>query len=209
MTVETPPGPYGVVTVEQLRRYPDDAHVRIVEDTVYLSREDGFDVADLEAIEDDGWRHELIDGIIIVSPAPIHTHQRVSMEISFVLRSHVTDDLEVLTAPFDVNLGTRRQLQPDLLVVPRVDLGDEVPRPVLVVEILSPSNRRHDLVAKRRVYEQAGIESYWIIDPDQPSITVLELRDGRYFEVGQAAGSAELAVDSPYKLRIRPADLIK
>jgi Uma2 family endonuclease len=209
MTVEPPPGHYGVVTVEQFRRYPPDAHVRIVEDTVYLSRDGGFDVADLEAIDDDGWRHELIDGVIIMSPAPIRAHQRASMEISFILRSAAPDGLEVLAAPFDVDLGVRRRVQPDVLVVRRVGLDETLPLPVLVVEILSPSNRRHDLVAKRRVYEQAGIESYWIIDPDQPSITVLSLREEGYFEVGQAAGSAELAVDNPYQLRIRPADLVK
>ncbi|GAA1702421.1 Uma2 family endonuclease [Fodinicola feengrottensis] len=208
MTAETPGG-LGVVTVEQLRRYPDDAHVRIVEDTVYLSRDGGFDVADLEAIEDDGWRHELIDGIIVMSPAPVHAHQRAVVELVFALRTSVPEQLEVLVAPFDVDLGFRRRVQPDVLIVPAVELGQEVPRPVLVIEILSPSNRRHDLVAKRRVYEQAGIASYWIVDPDQPSTTVLELRDDHYFEVGQAAGSAELAVEKPYDITIRPADLVK
>ncbi|HHH42319.1 MAG TPA: Uma2 family endonuclease [Chloroflexi bacterium] len=77
--------------------------------------------------------------------------------------------------------------------------------PDLVVEVVSPENRRHDLETKRREYAQAGIPEYWIVDPQEEQITVLTLEGERYtvhgtFGRGTVARSAllsgfEVAVD--------------
>ncbi|WP_163511807.1 Uma2 family endonuclease [Fodinicola acaciae] len=206
--IELPVSSGAPITVELFRRFPPRTRLNIVGGTVFAGRDGGFDVADLDRLDDDGWRHELIDGVIVMSPAPSHPHQRAVMELAFALRTAVPDNLEVLVAPFDVRLGKRRRVQPDVIVAPKVDLGNAVPVPKLVVEVLSPSGQRYDLIAKRRLYEQARVESYWIVDPGQPSLTVLELRDGRYAEIGTATGSAELVVEQPVKLRLRPHDLL-
>lgn len=61
---------YGSVTVGELLTYPRDARVRIEEGTIYLGRPEGFDVPDLDALPDDGRRHELVDRVIVSSPRP-------------------------------------------------------------------------------------------------------------------------------------------
>ncbi len=79
---------------------------------------------------------------------------------------------------------------------------------LLAVVVLSPSTRRFDRLLKRDRFEPAGIAWYWLVDPDEPAVVVLELRDGRYVEAGRAAGSERLAVRAPYDVVLCPADLL-
>jgi Uma2 family endonuclease len=79
--------------------------------------------------------------------------------------------------------------------------------PELAVEVLSPSTRRFDLILKRSRYEEAGCTSYWVIDPETPSIVAWELVDGRYVESGRAEGDAELVLTRPYHVVVNPARL--
>jgi Uma2 family endonuclease len=80
---------------------------------------------------------------------------------------------------------------------------------ILAVEVLAPSTRRKDAVYKRSKYEDEGVPSYWIIDPDEPSMIAYELRDGRYATIGEATGSASLTLERPFPVMIIPADLIR
>ena len=169
-------------------------------------------VDDLAELPDDGRRYELVDGMLVVTPAPNRGHQRVSMELAFLLRSHVPPTLEVLAAPFDVQVSEATMLEPDLLVIQRDDPADKSLRnpPLLVVEVLSPSTRRYDVLVKRDVYEGFGVASYWLVDPDVPSVTVLELAgDGHYQDVARAVGDEELEVSAPFPLALVPAHLIR
>lgn len=110
-------------------------------------------------------------------------------------------------APYDVRLSPRRQLQPDLVVLAKDDsLPDR--RPLLVVEVLSPSTRAVDLTLKRHVFEQGGITSYWLLDPLTPSLTVLELVEGAYVEVAVVKAEQAYDADRPFPVRIVPADLV-
>jgi Uma2 family endonuclease len=158
--------------------------------TSALPRSRPLTYADLDDMPDDGHRYELIDGTLIVTPAPVAMHQRVVGNLHLALRASCTDDLEVFLAPFDVVLGISTVLQPDLLVARRVDVTERnLPAaPVLAVEVLSPSTRRIDLGTKRLVFEAAGVPSYWVVDPDEPSLTVFELDAGTYREVAQVTG---------------------
>jgi Uma2 family endonuclease len=79
---------------------------------------------------------------------------------------------------------------------------------ILAVEVLSPSTRRKDLFLKRSKYQDAGVTSYWIVDPEKPSITALELVDGHYVTVGEAAGDEALFVEKPFPVTIIPSKLI-
>jgi len=118
--------------------------------------------------------------------------------------------MEVLFAPLDWRPDSRTSLQPDVLVFGDQDLESTAAESmILAVEVLSPSTRRKDTILKRSKYEDEGIASYWIIDPEAPSITALELIDGRYVMVGQAADESSLTVEKPFPVTIVPATLIR
>ena len=164
---------------------------------------------DLERMPDDGRRYELIDGVLIVTPAPARRHQRGVGGLYILMRQACPAELEVLMAPFDVVLAPDTVVQPDLLVCRRADSTERdlpVP-PLLAVEVLSPSTRRIDLTLKRSRYEAAGCVSYWIVDPDVPSLTAWELEDGRYALAGEAVGEATAMLTRPFPVEIVPAHL--
>ncbi len=167
-------------------------------------------VEDLDRLPDDGLRYELLDGILLVSPAPSRIHQRAAFELGHLLRRACPPGLEVVVAPLDWQPDGRTSLQPDVVVLADRDLSSSIADAmILAVEVFAPSSRRKDAVYKRSKYEDEGLPSYWIVDPDEPSITVLELRDGRYVTVAQAAGDQPLTVDKPFPATIVPADLIR
>jgi Uma2 family endonuclease len=168
-------------------------------------------VDDLDQIEHDGLQYELIDGLLVVSPAPVPLHQTVVLELAVVLRAACAEDLQVFVAPLDFRPNLRNSLQPDLVVVRRSEVGEkniQVP-PLLAVEVLSPPTRRKDLVLKRSVYQDWGIASLWHVDPADRSFSALELADGRYVEVANAVGEQTVTVTRPYEVRICPADLVR
>lgn len=167
--------------------------------------------ADLESVPDDGHRYELIDGVLLVSPGPRHRHQTAVLELAVLLRASCPRELEVLIAPFAVALADDTEVQPDVLVARRCDLTEfDLPvAPLLAVEVLSPSTRRVDLLLKRDRYQSAGIASYWIVDPDEPSITILELNvGGEYDEVARASADETVRVSAPFSLTITPSALV-
>ena len=118
---------------------------------------------DLESVPDDGHRYELIDGALVVTPAPSWRHQDVAFELAVLLRGLCPPDLRVFMAPVDVVLSDSTVMQPDVLVARRADLGarDLPAAPVLAVEVLSPSTKHIDLMLKRSRFEAAGCASYW------------------------------------------------
>lgn len=170
-----------------------------------------YTVADLDAMpDDDGRRRELVDGVLVVSPAPSWRHQHVSTKLIVRLLPLVADELELIHAPFDVRTDAANNLQPDLLIARTTDFTEaNLPvAPLLAVEILSPSTRHLDLGLKRSKYEAMGTRHYWIVDPMEPSMTAWELVDGRYAEAGHAEGDEELALERPFPVRIVPSGLI-
>lgn len=166
--------------------------------------------ADLESMPDDGHRYELIDGTLVVTPAPMPRHQIVVGELHLILRRSCPDDLRVLLAPLDVVLAADTVVQPDLLVTRRSDLSvRNLPTaPLLAVEVTSPSTRLLDLNLKKARYEQAGCPAYWVIDPDEVSLTAWELHDGRYVEVARVVRHEVFEARRPYPLRVVPAELL-
>ena len=167
--------------------------------------------ADLDALPDDGLRHELIDGHFVMTPAPGSNHQTVVMRLANLLDQSVRGThLKALLAPFDVVLGPN-VVEPDVLVAPKIDVTERdlpVP-PLLVVEVLSPSTRHLDRGRKREIYAEASVPHYWIVDPEGPSITIFELIDGAYLETDHASGDQTLTVEHPVALAFTPADLLR
>lgn len=170
--------------------------------------------ADLEALPEDGWRHELVDGALVMTPAPRWPHQSAVVKLVVALDAACPAELRVVVAPFSVVLGPDTVVQPDLLVAPRSaisDTGLDGP-PLLAIEVLSPSTTHIDLGLKKARYEAAGCPSYWVVDPGstehEPSITTWHLEDDRYVETATARGRERLTVNQPYAVRISPADLV-
>jgi Uma2 family endonuclease len=119
-------------------------------------------------------------------------------------------DLELLFAPLDWRPDALTSLQPDALVLNTTDLNAIVGETmILAVEILSPSTRRKDLFLKRSKYQDAGVQSYWIVDPEVPSITALELVDGQYETIAEATGDVAVTLEKPFPVTIVPAALVK
>lgn len=127
--------------------------------------------------DDERW--ELIRGEAWMMGAPTTAHQRLSAELYRAIFAALPEDgpCEVFYAPVDVLLPRRPAddddevdtvVQPDLIVVcDPAKVRDSFVRgaPDLVVEILSPSTSGKDQREKYRVYEEAGVREYWIIDP--------------------------------------------
>ncbi|MFT3901320.1 MAG: Uma2 family endonuclease [Gordonia sp. (in: high G+C Gram-positive bacteria)] len=165
---------------------------------------------DLDSMPDDGHRYELLDGVLVVSPSPRWVHQRVSVNLVTRLFAACPDDLEILHAPFDVVLAEDTVLQPDVLVVRRSAFNERALQgpPELAVEVLSPSTRGVDLFLKKDRLRRAECAHYWVVDPDEPSITAWTLRDGEYHVAGTAKADEELDVTQPFEFSVAPAVLL-
>jgi Uma2 family endonuclease len=120
------------------------------------------------------------------------------------------EDLCVVPEPA-VQLDVRTEFDPDLVVVALDEVGDAkfTTPPLLVVEIRSPSTALFDLNRKKMAYENFGVPSYWIVDPDpaRSELTVFELRDGHYALV--AASIRPITVAHPFEVTIVPANLTR
>ncbi|MEQ1757520.1 MAG: Uma2 family endonuclease [Vicinamibacterales bacterium] len=123
--------------------------------------------------EDDGLRHELIDGVHYVSPCPNTKHQQVSGNLYWLLRSYLElhPRGRLFYAPFDVVFSRFDVVEPDLLYMSHERAAEVLTEkhiegsPDLVIEIGSPSTHRRDETIKRRLYEGSGVSEYWIVDP--------------------------------------------
>lgn len=130
-------------------------------------------IEQLLALPEDGLRHELLDGVHVVTPAPSLLHQRAVTGLLAHLLSALADrdDAEALTSPADIVLSPRTLVQPDVFLVRRT-AGQRLKRwadvgvPLLAIEILSPTTAPRDRGVKRRIYQSAGVAEYWIVDLD-------------------------------------------
>ena len=169
-----------------------------------------FTEDDLADRPDDGHRYELIDGALFVTPAPDLRHQLVVARLVVLLYGARQSDQDVFPAPLDVRLSRSTVLQPDVLVARREDLTSArlETAPLLVVEVLSSSTRGIDLGTKRLALEAAGVPAYWVVDPDVPSLTVLELDAGRYVERATVTGEEPFHATVPFPVTVVPARLL-
>ena len=129
---------------------------------------------------------ELWDGELIMSPAPSFLHQQVFDRFHDLLKTWVRQHRlgETAIAPIDMVLTTRRATQPDVVFISNERLGIIKERIMgaadLVAEVISPGSRRLDRIDKRDLYEQHGVQEYWLIDPEAKTVEVLRLEAGTY-----------------------------
>ncbi len=167
---------------------------------------------DLQQFHDDGYRRELVHGQLLVTPSPTMGHQNVVFRLGLLLGNACPHELKVLPAPCDWKLSSETVFEPDLLVIDRADFHPTAVftgTPRLVAEVLSPPTRDTDLTLKRLEYEQAGVPAYWLVDPDEPCLTVLHLVDETYREVARVEGSESHRAALPFPVTVVPADLVR
>jgi len=163
----------------------------------------------LDALPDDGSRYELLDGEIIVTPAPSGPHNELADEIRTLLREGATDDFVVLTG-YQLKLPGEQRLIPDVSVVRAgaYRLHEAYEAPLIVVEVLSPSNAAVDLSKKMAAYAAFGVAHYWVAEPDGPAVAVLKLgANGRYELATEASGNGRLVVEQPFAVDAVASDL--
>ena len=129
---------------------------------------------------------ELLDGVLVVSPGPSIRHQDIIINLAAELvawqRRHGG---KVLAGPCDVLVDQHNVVQPDVLAIRADRLPPDLVRPItiapdLVIEVLSPSNRAHDLVRKRARYERLGVPELVFVDHEADRMEVLRLDGEQY-----------------------------
>jgi Uma2 family endonuclease len=136
----------------------------------------------------EGTLAEIIEGKLYMSPGVKTSHQRVHKCLFKQLEAIVEGGGlgELWYAPHDVFLDEHSNVvQPDLYVISndQLRLVDEDGihcSPIFIIEILSPSNKKHDTITKKSLYEMFGVKEYWIIDPQTKQSTGYLLKDGIY-----------------------------
>lgn len=142
----------------------------------------------LQIPEEPGYRFEILEGILVKEPSPSMHHQRVSSALFRQLANYFDGfdpQGELFFAPLDVTLTPRNVLQPDILFISAARRGvmreERIDGPCdLVVEIMSPTNRRKDRLRKMEIYRKAGIPHYWLADPEESTLEAFVLREGHY-----------------------------
>ena len=191
-----------------------------VHEPVVEAAADGFTVQ--QWLEFDGagdLRVELIDGALVVNPAPVPRHNRVAQRLLRLLddataASGLTADL---TASGVISPGMQPEQGPipDILVVRAdLDIDDltvvQAADVTLVVEVLSPSSRHVDRVRKFELYARMGIPNYWIVDPGDPvTVTTHILGGGVYRQAKSASGDEPLVVSEPCEVTLTPSALAR
>lgn len=139
-------------------------------------------------------RVELIKGILYkMSPAPQRIHQKVSIELATMIKNCLKDrKCELYTAPFDVRFIKEDQIkddnivtvvQPDLCIIcdqSKLDDAGCLGAPNMIVEILSPSSAQKDAKEKFQLYEEHGVQEYWMVHIDEKLIDVFHLENNKY-----------------------------
>ncbi len=155
---------------------------RVEEEFAVYENEDGPRITYEEFIkltEESEQRYELIDGELFLLASPSYAHQTAVSEIISQFRNFFKGKkCRPLTSPFDVTLvkgdNTKHVVQPDILVICDPENIDQKGRywgiPSLVVEVLSPSSKKHDMFRKLNLYARTGIKEFWLVDTDKKAV---------------------------------------
>ncbi|MFW5981401.1 MAG: Uma2 family endonuclease, partial [bacterium] len=134
----------------------------------------------------DNKRYEYIDGRIYLLASPVYKHQKILGNIYFLFKNCFKNkNCEPLMAPFDVTLFKEDKnmniVQPDMLVICDHDKINKKGRytgtPTLVLEILSDSTAKNDMIRKFNLYMKSGVVEYWVIDPDSDIVSIYYFQD--------------------------------
>lgn len=154
--------------------------------------------------EDD--RIEIIYGEAYMMSPPMRVHQEISGELYGQIREYLKDKpCKVYHAPFgvrplekdgDTPEDVDTLVEPDITVVCDPSKLDDYGckgAPDFIIEILSPSNKRHDRIVKHNLYQRAKVREYWIVDPEAKNVEVYLLDDNGFLKPTELYGAADTA----------------
>ncbi len=168
------------------------------------AKQEQYTFADVLAWSEDE-RVEIIEGKAFMMATPSSRHQEICGELFRQLANFLEGKrCRVYPAPFGVRLFEREgdrpedvgtMVEPDISVVcdrSKIDRQGCKGAPDLIIEVLSPSTRRHDRLVKLNLYQRAGVREYWIADPDNESVQVFTL-DGGAWKLREDYGREDVA----------------
>lgn len=149
---------------------------------------------------------QLINDVLVMSPAPLISHARVQSHIFSAIAAYLKGQElgQAFFAPVDVYLNKKNAYQPDILYVAK-DREDIIKEqgvfgaPDLVIEILSSRTRKNDLGKKKEVYEATGVKEYWIVDPESKWCEGFVLENKKFKSLGESTGELTIKM---FKLEI-------
>lgn len=139
------------------------------------------------AAKDDGFRYELINGELIMVPAPSACHQTTNKKLLIKLDEFIESNSlgELFIPPMDVVLDDNNTVQPDILIVlnenvSKIEENAIYGAPDFVVEIISPGSVIKDRHIKKEFYEKSGVKEYWIVDINNQTVEVFQNIDFKF-----------------------------
>ncbi len=138
----------------------------------------------------EGAPYQLINGELIMSPAPKFNHQNIILEISFLIKNFLNNNpIGVLViSPMDVHFDEENIFQPDILFISKENKNCRIEDwvygpPDLIIEVLSEFNSYFDTKKKFRVYENYGVKEYFIVDPNDKEVHAFKNENNQFKEV--------------------------
>ncbi|WP_231640640.1 Uma2 family endonuclease [Nocardiopsis sp. NRRL B-16309] len=166
----------------------------------------------------DGYRSEIIDGSIIVSPTPTFRHSTIIKRLERALDRSMPEDLDAYQMLTLEVSETGDRYVPDLAVLPETPGEEEqwdesdwiLPAAdlELAVEVASPGSALHDRQAKVKGYATAGVPLYLVIDPLKSEIALLQSREGEYLDVARAVPDTSVKLPEPFNIEIEATPLL-
>jgi Uma2 family endonuclease len=170
---------------------------------------------DLQALPEDGVRREIIGGELFEMTGPTPEHADAVRNLLFLLAPYFRAlRMTFFTAPLDVFFPDASPVQPDIFALrrdggwTRSDRGIEG-APDFVAEVLSPSTRGRDLLTKRALYQQAGVQEYWLVDVEAGAVEVLALDGETLVTFSRASGDVAVRSRLFPEMAVPAADIFR
>jgi len=164
----------------------------------------------------EGERWELLNGMPIKMQSPSPRHQEISGELFAMFSSYLKGKNCKIFPAIDVRLNYNTSddtyFAPDLAVLcdrKKLDRAGIKGAPDLVIEILSPSTRRYDILVKRREYEKAGVKEYWLVDQEDGVVEVALLNEDGFYRSRTYSNKESIKVGILEDLVINLADVLE
>lgn len=150
----------------------------------YAYRARQYGERDIEALSESS-RAELIHGVLYAMAAPSRMHQWLVSELLYRIKGHIRErkgDCQVYTSPFDVRLfgDDSVVVQPDILVICHKEILTDKGcsgAPDWLIEVVSSGNSHYDYFTKLMQYQKAGVREYWIVDPFERQVSVMNFEN--------------------------------
>jgi Uma2 family endonuclease len=143
----------------------------------------------------EGTLAELINDVIYIFPSPDYIHQNIAGEVGCQIYSYSKENRigSCVMRPLDIFFDNRNVLQPDILFIAAENMGiirhgKVKGSPDLIIEILSPGNRKYDTEKKKAVYEKFSVKEYFIVDPKTKEVITWYLVGKKYVKQLSAKG---------------------